>query len=145
MKKFFNLLVFVFAVLVPALLFSAAGCLETPETGGSIVIHIGAERFEVTGTEHEFIGQVLDELSETRDLAFSYDTFPPLGRFPYMLGDLQAGSNSFIALYISLLEPRWSTPQSRTIDGTAFYFANYGIDGLPVLDGVQYLFVLSTF
>jgi len=144
MKKHFKLLALSIAVLVAVGIFAAASCLEV-KTGGDITIIIGNQTFEMTAVEHEFIGEVLDELTAEHQLAFTYST-SAFGRMILTLGPLNplAINNEFIAIYISILEPQWSSPYNRTVDGITFYSANFGIDGLPVLDGVKYLFVISS-
>jgi len=145
MKNFLLRLAVFTALLAMLLPVFGASCLPPVDTGGDIVIIVGEQRFELENVEHEFIGQVLDELAATEELVFSYNANPLLGREVLSLGSLSAGYRTFVAIYISILEPRWSnTFSSREADGVGFYSANYGIDGLPVLDGVIYLFALGS-
>jgi len=142
MKKLFKPLALLLIVLVPLFAFMLVACFESQEPEQFLLITSDS----LENSNHEFIGGVLDELAESDGLTFTYSN-TAFGRMILTLGNLvpNASNNEFIAVYISILEPQWSNPYSVTVDGVQFFSANHGIDSLPVLDGVSYLFAIATF
>ena len=143
MKKSFRKLLLIVLIAtafsVPFLL--AANCLPPVETGGNITIHIGELSFN-PDTERDYIGQVLDDLVLSDDLVFEYQ-HSAFGRFITAIGGLRPNATGWIAVYLSYNNPRFAMPYTRQFNGKTFYSAGLGIDALPALEGVSYLFVLA--
>ena len=143
---------------------ACAGDLPSiPEEGASIRIIIGVEDvgdewgavlvaaayFDVV-THRRFVGQVLDDLSYNEELVFVYGGSSLTGRFVEALGDLVPDdtlafpSFEYIAILANGIDIRFVMPiNNRTVDGYNFWFTNFGIDTLPVVDGATYLFMIA--
>ena len=159
MKKTFKLLAMLFALAVLFAVFIA--CRGITDTENIIRITVGdngaiqavikyGEPIDIAG-EHQTIGQVLDALvAGNPDITFEYDgtADSDWGRFLRVLGDLRpvTANNEFIAVFLTYPAPSsHSTLPAIEVDSVTFYSANAGIDQLPVLNGITYLFAISTF
>ena len=141
MKKLRLIAVLIAVTLGAAGLFT--GCLPPdPKGGGTITIFIGEESYPVT-TKKDYIGQVLDEMKANGEITFTFSgvASDQYGRMLLSLNTLNPQSDEYIAFYSDVDDDRYSFKEAYVdLNGVIYYFANYGIDQIPVFDGAKYLF-----
>jgi len=148
MKKRQKKIVALITVVLLALAFVLVGCLPEapplPPEGANITIIIGDTAHTLT-TQQTTLGGALDELHASEDIALVTGGVATdlHGRWLVSIGDLEPGYREFVAVYIATSIP-WGLPPSIQHNGRTFYSTPQGIDGVPVLVDMYYLFVIRS-
>lgn len=149
MKKVQKVLYVLLAVLISAAMLTACPAPSDINEGEvSVVVKAGAAEYPVR-TEKSFLGEILDELAqEGLYLKASGTAGSEFGRWLDEIGTLipNPANNEFIALYATTENMNYTDPlTTKTVDGVKFYSAIKGIDQMPLIDGVIYMFVVGTY
>jgi hypothetical protein len=121
-----------------------ADIIKITADGNSYAVVLHGMDFGVSGHFY-FVGEILDALAEEGfNFKFSGSSSDIFGRMITEFGDLRPAAGEFIAFYSTVNDPNFSfLPNPLVFDGVEYFFANYGIDQMPIIDGATYLFVVE--
>ena len=157
MKKTLKILALVLTFVITVAVFTACGTNVNIENRimifvdaeGAIEVVIrddGEETTVMIAAGPQTVGQILDALAAQKE-GFVFDTTgnanDRYGRMLNVLGNLNPGSGEFIGIYLSYHNEVYAFPSDVMVDDISFWFANFGIDQIPVFNGVTYLFVIQ--
>jgi len=119
---------------------------ESEQGNKEVSVIVGETKYMVK-TDTEYVDDLLLEMKNNGQISYTIVT-SEYGDYLTAIGDLSAGSSSFISVYhdidddITLIDKsEWASP-NYTYENKTYFPSNVGISSLPVKNGHGYAFVL---